>query len=447
MNFKKVFNLLIIVLLVVVTTSCTMTPPSGVTSDTYKFTTPKTDTLKLNVEWEGKEFLADGVGKVTLNQGVDGDTCIFRSTNNAAFTCRFLGIDTPESTYRVDPWGFAASEFTKSKLKSAETIVLVSEEAAGRKDGNGRYLAWVWYRTSPTAEFRLLNLEIVEHALSVAEASGTQYRNLFNDAELTVKSYNLRVWGETDKTYDASKIGISLTIKEIRERYSTLNYAEQNQYKGTVIRTQGIVTRQEGIGSAYIQSYDEETGEYYNVYVYGGFSESVLKTGRMVYVQGKVGYFNGALQITDLDRANSGIISLNNNDQIYVKELTGAEYAEGADKLQAQIVKMTNLTVVDYYNSKTDGVENGGYTLTAKDENGIEIEIHVSSDIHIIINGENDDLRIYSGEYYMGRTISEITCLVGFYSNLNRDETAYYPDGIQLVLLSGKEIKLAAKAE
>ena len=65
----------------------------------------------------------------------------------------------------------------------------------------------------------------------------------------------------------------------------------------------------------------------------------------------------------------------------------------------------------------------------------------------LVINGENDDVRITDGEYFVGRTITEITAAVGFYSFLNKDETAYYPDGMQLILHSGKEIKLAAKAE
>lgn len=448
MKFKKFFSLVIIALLVVVTTGCVTPGTGGVTSANYNFVTPETDKLNLSLEWEGKDFLADGIGKVSLNQNVDGDTTIFKTTKGASFTCRYLGIDTPESTYRVDQWGFAAADFTKLKLKGAETIVLVSEEAAGRKDSNGRYLAWVWYRTTATSPFRLLNLEIVEHAFSVAEAAGTQYNDIFNKAELTVKSHKLRVWGEKDTTYDDSEIGISLTIKEIREKYSTLDVAKQNEYKGTVIRTQGIVSREEGIGSAYLQAYDEETGQYYNVYVYGGFKSSVLATGRTVYVQGKIGYYNGSLQITDLDRDNTGIISLPSSDNpIYIKELTGAEYASGADVLQAQLVKMTNLTVIDYYNSKTDGVENGGYTLTATTEDGYEVEIHVSSDTRVVIAGENDGIRITSGEYFMGRTIEEITAAVGFYSFLNNEETAYYPDGIQLVLHSGNEIKLTAKAE
>lgn len=449
MNFKKFFNLFIILLLVVITAGCEMPQGNGgVSSDTYKFTTPETDKLKLDAAWDGKDFIADGVGKVTINQSVDGDTVIFKTTKGASFTCRFLGVDTPESTYRVDQWGFKASDFTKLKLKAADTIVLTSEPGSPRKDSNGRYLAWVWYRQTATSEFRLLNLEIVENAYSVAEAAGTQYNEIFNQAELTVKSLKLRVWGEKDLSYDDSKVGISLTIKEIRENYSTLDVAKQNQSKGTVIRTQGVVTRQEGIGSGYLQAYDEETGQYYNVYVYGGFQDSILVTGRTVYIQGKIGYYNGALQITDLDRDNSGVIDFGNGtSSIYVKELTGAEYASGADILQAQLVKMTNLTVIDFYNSKTDGVENGGYTLTAKTEDGYEVEIHVSSDYRIVINGENDDVRITDGEYFVGRTITEITAAVGFYSFLNNDETAYYPDGIQLVLHSGKEIKLAAKAE
>ena len=439
MKMNKIFSFLLVMLLVVFTTGCVTPTPGGdggntgntgnqVGSDEYTFLTPYTDETKLTLDWEGKDFITDGIGEVTYNQGVDGDTSIFR-TSGKNITTRYLGVNTPESTYRVDPWGFKASRFTKSILANATTVVLVAE--GERTDSNGRYLAWVWYRTSDTADFRLLNLEIVENAYSVGKAVGTSYADLFAQAEKTVRNLGYRVWGETDKDYDASENGISLTIKEIREKYSTLDKNLQEQYQGTVIRTSGVVIKDEGEISGYLEYKDPETNEVYNVYVYGGFNRTILKEGREVYIQGKIGYYNGALQITDLNRDKSGIMDFgsNYNREDHIYDLTGAEYKAASDNLQSKLVRMTNLTVVDTYTSP-----NGGFTLTLKDSNNVRIELRVQGSI--LIAGENNELAISKGDYFAGRTFESIVAIVGFYDVLNGSETMYDASGIQLVISS-----------
>lgn len=439
MKMKKIFSLLVILLLVAFATGCEMPVPGTtpgdtpgdkpgqeVNSDNYTFLTPETDKLKLDLAWEGKDFIEDGIGEVTYNQGVDGDTSIFR-VNGKNITTRYLGINTPESTYRVDPWGFAASRFTKGILAKATTVVLVAE--GERTDSNGRYLAWVWYRTSDTSDFRLLNLEIVENAYSVGKAVGTQYADLFSTAEKTVRNLGYRVWGETDRTYDASENGEALTIKEIREKYSTLDKNLQETYQGKVIRTSGIVVKDEGQISGYLEYKDPETGDTYNVYVYGGFSQTILKEGREVYIQGKIGYYNGALQITDINREKCGIMDFGSGyvREDHIVELTGAEYKQASDNLQSKLVRMTNLTVYRTYTSP-----NGGFTLYLKDQDNNEIELRVAG--AIMISGENNDLAISKGDYFNGKTFESITAIVGFYDVLNGSETMYDASGIQLVI-------------
>ena len=135
-------------------------------NDTYNYVTPQTDALKLTDAWEGKDFVKDGIGEVTVSQFVDGDTAHFKTKSGEKITCRFSGVNTPESTYKVEPWGFAASSFTKSKLKNAYKIVLQSEDMSERFDSTGeRYLTWVWL-ISEDGDSRLLNLELVEVALA-----------------------------------------------------------------------------------------------------------------------------------------------------------------------------------------------------------------------------------------------------------------------------------------
>ena len=87
--------------------------------------------MSIDFDYSSSEFLADGVGEVTLIHCTDGDTATFGS-GGQTFALRFLGIDTPESTYRFDPWGKAASDFTCDKLTNATTIVLEADGEIGR---------------------------------------------------------------------------------------------------------------------------------------------------------------------------------------------------------------------------------------------------------------------------------------------------------------------------
>lgn len=446
MKISKIKYLILSLLLMLVLVGC------GGTTDlsNYNYVTPKTDGLKLTRAWEGKDFLTDGIGEVRVIQNVDGDTTIVSPINrNVALTLRYLGVDTPESTYKVEPWGFAASDFTKGKLKNAEKIVIESDPLTTVKDGNERYLAWVWYRETATSDFRLLNLELVENAYSPSRAVGLTYEEAFAKADYDVQKAGCRYWGEKDPNYDATKIGELYTIKQIRETFSTLNVAEQRQYMGKVIRLSGVVTRATGIGSAYLQQYDEETKTYYGIYVYGGFTTSVLENGREVVVSGKIGYYNGGLQITDLDRDNTSIVSLNN--PIHVEDITAEEYNKGETKLQGQLVRLTNLKVTGGKNTVgADGLATKSYSIYVESESGQKIEIRIDKNTTIKIDGENlvdgEPSRITVWNYFENRTIAEITGLVGWYSYLNSDETAYKNDGLQLLLVSGADIILAPVA-
>ncbi len=448
MKAKRIsFLLASIVLMVVMLVGCGGTGKNPVN---YKYTTPKTDALKLERTWEGKDFLKDGIGEVKLVTNVDGDTSIVSVPGyHGTITLRYLGIDTPESTYRVEPWGFAASDFTKGKLKNAKTIVAESDPLTTVKDGNGRYLTWVWYRNSETEDFRLLNLELVENAFSASKGTDLIYEEAFLGSDYDVREAGCRYWGQTDPNYDATEIGEVYTIKQIREKFETLNVAEQRQYSGKVVRVSGVVSRSSGVGSAYLQQYDEETKSYYGVYVYGGFTSSILKEGREVVVSGKIGYFNGGLQITDLDRNNTALVSLEN--EIHIEELTGEEYVTNGANMQGLLVKLSNLTVTGGYNTATsDGMATGSYTIDVEDENGNKIEIRVDKNTTIKIEGENlvdgIETAITTWNYFEGRTISEITAVIGWFSNLNNDETQYKDDGIQLLLVSGSDIILAPAA-
>ena len=161
---------------------------------TYKIS----DTVKIDFEYENKSFINDGVGVVELVYAIDGDTAKFKDViTNETFNLRFLGIDTPESTIDKDPWGKAASSYTKQRLQNAKTIVLEAEGA--RTETYGRFLAFVW------VDGELLNLQLIEEAYSNSTLSKSKYASYFSQASLEASKTGRRFYGETDPNYDYNR--------------------------------------------------------------------------------------------------------------------------------------------------------------------------------------------------------------------------------------------------
>lgn len=80
---------------------------------------------------------------VTLNKCVDGDTAWF-NLNEEKIKARFLAIDTPESTNKIEFFGKEASEYTCNKLKKANKIEIEYDENSNKYDKYNRNLVWVW---------------------------------------------------------------------------------------------------------------------------------------------------------------------------------------------------------------------------------------------------------------------------------------------------------------
>lgn len=154
------------------------------------------ENIKIDFEYEGKSFINDGVGIVTLSKNVDGDTARFYDPiAGTTFRLRFLGIDTPESTIDKDPWGKAASNYCAMRLNNAKQIILESEGA--RTDMYGRYLGWVWL------DGELYNLQVIEEAYSNSTCTkDSKYYEYFSDVDLHVSQTGRRFFGEIDPNYD-----------------------------------------------------------------------------------------------------------------------------------------------------------------------------------------------------------------------------------------------------
>ncbi len=354
--------------------------------EVIELNTDETDALTMDFSYENSDFLPDGVGEVSLVRCVDGDTAIFEE-NGQSFSARFLGIDTPESTAKFEPWGKAASDFTCDKLTNAETIVLQADPNLGRLDSYGtRYLSWVWY------DGRLLNLELVELAYSKASGSiDTLYGQTIFDVNLEVQFTGRRVWGETDPDYDYSLEGVQITIEEL-----VTNSAE---YYGRKVAIQGIVSRTLG-GAAFIQQGD------YGVYVYNRSWAPDLSLGNEVLISGvTVTYYpdeeTGAVQVSNYQTREpySQVISRDNTvdpSLVTIPDIT--------DDHIGSLLQVENLTITSIYVA-----DSGAFTVTAEDASGNSVDIRVAenapTDITESLFTVGDSITVtgplsrYQGEY------------------------------------------------
>lgn len=324
--------------------------------DTNLYTT-NTDALEMDFSYEGLDFIADGVGEVTLVSCTDGDTARF-SNGSMDFAVRFLGIDTPESTYRIDPWGKTASKYTCERLTNAETIVL-EHEGDERTDGNDRYLAWVW------VDGKMLNLELIELAYSKAKGlADSKYEDLVYDVELSVQQTKRRVWGEIDPDFDYSLDGVQITIEELATNSET--------YAGQKIVVVGVVAAEVGIHPYLV----DENG--YGIYVYLGYNNSVtIEPGNEVRISGlNLTYYpdaeTGSPQLVGFTKRNVELISEGNI--VTPRELEISEFVV-ADL--GSYIKVTGLEVTEVYESPTTG----DYTITVKDTDGNTMGIHIDSSV------------------------------------------------------------------
>ena len=241
---------------------------------------------------------------VTVKNYVDGDTTHFNVPQNVAeggvLKARYLAIDTPESTGKIEAYGKKASKFTKEKLSSASSILVESDNGSWNRDSTGsRYLVWVWYKPSDDADYRNLNLEILQNGLAVASATGSnRYGEICLNALNQAKTAKLNVHSgqkDPDMYYGEA---VELTLKELR--------CNIEKYNGVKVAFEGVVTINNNNG-VYVEEYDPETGLYYGIYVYYGFGLSgegldILSVGNRSRIVGTLQLYEtaGTYQISGL---------------------------------------------------------------------------------------------------------------------------------------------------
>jgi len=127
-------------------------PPAVIDGRTMVPTRFIAESLDAQVNWDGQTRTVSVVTgdapvitiktmPVTVISVTDGDTIRVRLESGKEEAVRLIGVDTPESTREVEPFGIEAAAFTRRRL-DGKTVFL--EIDVSERDRFGRLLAYVW---------------------------------------------------------------------------------------------------------------------------------------------------------------------------------------------------------------------------------------------------------------------------------------------------------------
>ena len=341
--------------------------------------------------------------EVSVKNYIDGDTTHFNVSSSVdpsgVIKARYLAINTPESTGKIEEWGVAASRFTKDKLSNAASIIIETDGATWEYDGNGRALLWVWYKPSADAEYRNLNLELLQNGLAWgSKAEEGRYGKVALDATAQALKEKLYLFSEEkdpDFPYEQAK---KITIKELRT--SLAEYGLESEYYNKRVAIEGTVVYNADY-TVFIVDTDPESGLTYGMQLFLSYDNdlaNMLLPGNRARVVGVVKDHYGEFQVTDLrynamrpnDPANTALISTGN--PVVYNEITVEQFYSNvkvniddetektfkfANVSLSTPVELKNLKVVDTYTTSNGGSNDGAITITCK-VGDVEIDIRTA---------------------------------------------------------------------
>ncbi len=360
---------------------------------------------------------------VTVKSFIDGDTTHFfvpeEVHHEGVLKARYLAVNTPESTGKIEEYGKAASRFTRERLENAADILIESEDGSWNADSTGeRYLVWVWYRNPGQDTWRNLNIELLQEGLAYANSSANnRYGDTCMGAIQQAKAARVSVYsGQPDPDYYYGE-AVELTLRELR--------CNIEQYNGMKVAFTGVITTNSGTQGVYVEDYDSETDMYYGMYIYyghglNGMGLDAITVGNLTRIVGTVQYYEagGTWQVSDLSYEMMDPKNPNNLIKIsaghspayvptavetFVSEVTvpngdGELTAPWAQLALGTSLEMKGLTVVDAYTTdNTDSSSYGAITL-----------ICVQEDITVTIRTvpmKDAEGNLITQDRYLGKTI------------------------------------------
>ena len=393
--------------------------------------------LPENVTYEGHNFLDYGIGEVEFKKHIDGDTTHFYQKEEArrVVKVRYFGVDTPESTGQIEPWGKEASNFTKEKIANAKTIVLTSDTneigKAAQTDSTGtRFKGLVWISEKENAapsELRCLNLMLTVYGWSTSKGmEGSQWAGLFNDADIHAQETKQGMH-EADEPPGWKEIygkPVETTLQELADAYNE-DYVETS-WNGSFIKVRGVVTKLVGTYDAYITTTGDD-GQMYGLYVFAGYKTYVplITLGNELEIIGNYTIFGGNPQMTNV--TYSSLLPGKNDMKVISRdntvEIKKAEVDDVVNRLTLNTVHyFENLTVYGGYTEIDSTTQKASGALTLRchycDDQSKNISVRIPDDVWAEIDG----VRVTKWETFEGRTIDLIGAVTFFTSDEEDEE-------------------------
>lgn len=396
--------------------------------------------------------------EVEVKLYIDGDTTHFDPINPTAedreqfdktqgyIKARYIAIDTPESTGAIEEWGKKASNFTHDKLASARKIIVESDTDKWDIDSTGeRYVLWVWYLPEGATEYRNLNLEILQEGLARGSSTANnRYGEKANLALMQAQRAKLYVFsGEKDPDFYYGS-AIPLSLKQLR------CYASEYNTKKVVVT--GTVVAQFN-NSVYIEEYDVETGMYFGMPVFYGYTSGklleILSYGNRVKVVGTLSAFQGSYQISGVapydpfdpdhedncqiiekDKSPAYVeteakeIVSGNLDIRFIKEVPDGEPVVDTVKIEygeavtSTTVMVKDLKVTKAYTTNNGGKNDGAISLTCQAPDGTVITVRTE------VLKENGV--IVTQDRYVGKTITVKGLIERYVPNADKPDNYQY---------------------
>ena len=446
MKTKRVLSLLLALIIVILCLSSCTPGEGGSTTTSSAGGTAQIEKkdyvseLKLNMNSETKKQVA------TVKTYVDGDTTHFHVPEDVieggVLKARYLAINTPESTGKIEEYGKKASEFTRAKLSSAVSIIVESDDDKWNRDStDSRYLVWVWYKESEDGEYRNLNLEILQNGLAVASSTGNnRYGSVCLSAPAQARAEQLNAYsGEKDPDFYYGD-AVELTLRELR-----LNVSD---YTNTKVAFEGVITRNDG-RSVYIEDYDSDSGLYFGMTVYYGFGLSgaglsIISVGNRARIVGTVQYYeagdsyqvsgltyrqmkpddpNNIKKISDGHKPAFALVSAEKFASGMVTLEDGGKEYRFAELSLYTSVSMEDLTVKSIYTTSSDDSSSKGAMTITCEKDGVTVTVRTA-----VLIGK--DGKLVTAERYEGKNISV------------RDIVDYYDGEYQIKVLSADDITI-----
>ena len=382
-------------------------------SNTLRFSDMNTSISKDSAGNYAGSFITEGVAKMSLKSVTDGDTAVFYLNNEtdtytvagksySYVTIRFTGIDTPESTSSIDPWGKAASNYAKSILKNAEGWIVdasdyetdASRNYAGRLDSNGtRWLGVVWYcpqgqDPEDLSTYRCYQLDLIEECYSEGvyfdseriaytadsasepilysryeQKADEEYKRygsiylgeLFYEAgnRMSKCSKALRVHGETDPNFDYSTTPTSYTITEALSD----EHRDTIITRGTYVELTGVITRY--VSNNFYMCDEQGTPLYVYMGIEGNSISSVFKVGDTIKIRGRLCEYGGQYQMSGVVFKSSTFTKVTGDDAIAMPEVIDLDQVAAADLTEEYVRSILGQIV-----TKTITVKSGSVSLS-----------------------------------------------------------------------------------